>query len=67
MIYILIYFLGAALSYLYHKRCWIEEFGLWTVGDRNRNLAFSLLSWISLLATFMTFKVTMDNDKPSKW
>lgn len=71
--WVVIYFIGAVLSYVLYRYDIKKTFGSFTVADRTLSLVCSLFSWILvILALAMIFRrflgnLDIDWDKESKW
>jgi hypothetical protein len=66
-IIIIAYLIGSVLSYFIFRTKMKQSFGLWTIGDRKWGLFFSLFSYVSILAFYISGAFKEEDNRPAKW
>lgn len=65
---IVLYLIGCVVSYRYGRNTYKRLSGMWTIGDRNNELFFSLFSWIAVWANYMgSIHFDKANEKEANW
>jgi len=64
-----IYLIGCVAGYLSLKFLMTHKNKKWTTGDRGISIMLGVLSWVIVLACFISFLIvkSMESDKPAKW
>lgn len=66
-ILVILYLAGCFVSYVLDRWAVKRLFGNWAKSDRVNAIAYSVLSWASVLAGLITISIMQKNDNPAKW